>query len=244
MGTNADREAAGGSTRRMARHRYVSAVTVGVVVFLAVVIMGIAVQYHSALGFGGGAVLILLAAMSITPLVMDRRLDVLLEGEKRANRGAEAEEEVGRILVRLGSDFLVLHDIETPFGNIDHILISKISGAYVLETKSHRGSVEIRAQKLLLNGKGPEKDFVGQCLRNTFWLRAKITEIIGEEPWVTALLVFTNASVPPRPRIKGVRVVNKGYIRSVVSENGRKTQLAAPIWAARGRIEERLRDPS
>ena len=40
--------------------------------------------------------------------------------------------------------------------------MSKYHGIFLLETKSHRGQMQVSSNNLLVNGKLPEKDFVGQ----------------------------------------------------------------------------------
>ena len=105
-----------------------------------------------------------------------------------------------------------MHDIESPYGNIDHIVIGKNAGIFLLETKAHGGKVEVNGETLLVNGKLPEKDFIAQALRNSYWLRDEISQIVGDKPWITPILVFTNAFVPPTRPVKGVSIINKKYL--------------------------------
>ena len=113
-----------------------------------------------------------------------------LKEEKRAIRGARSEEKIGDMLTELSEDYLVLHDIDSPYGNIDHVVFSKRNGVFLIETKSHGGKVTVEGRTLLVNGKLPEKDFIAQALQNSFWLKKEIGNLIGPSPWITPILVF------------------------------------------------------
>ena len=107
----------------------------------------------------------MLVLIRVLPNIIEGRVDRKLKESKRANRGAVGEERIGDLLSSLTLDDWVLHDIECPNGNIDHIIISKTSGVFLIETKAHGGKVEINGDILLVNGKTPEKDFIAQTLR-------------------------------------------------------------------------------
>ncbi len=140
----------------------------------------------------------------------------------------------------MGEGFYVLHDIPNPYGNVDHIVLSEHHGIFLLETKSHRGKVQILDDRLLVNGKPPEKDFIGQVLGNTYWLKEKLTKISGTEVWIAPILVFTNAFVAPlNKRIKNVTITNKKYLESLLKET-RSTAASARVWEMREQITKTL----
>ncbi len=126
----------------------------------------------------------------------------------RAERGAKAEEQVDNLLDGLDDSYVVLNDIESPHGNIDHLVISQQNGIYLLETKSHWGKVTLQDNKILLNGQVTEKDFIKQALSNSYWVKEQVKAVTGLSPWITPVVVFTNAFVEYGPPIKGVRVMN------------------------------------
>ena len=93
--------------------------------------------------------------------------------------------------------------------------------------------------KVLVNGHEPEKDFVAQTLRNTYWLRDRIKSEMGVAAWINPVIVFTNASVEPTPPIKGVTIASKEFaLRILQRPLVRATDQA--IWENRERIREIL----
>ncbi|MCX7608372.1 MAG: NERD domain-containing protein [Anaerolineales bacterium] len=107
--------------------------------FLVIIIL--VLQNPKALGLVGLLVLLVLARL--VGELTDREIARKLKLEKHAIRGAEAEERIGEILDTLPSDtYYVLNDVESPYGNIDHIVIRKYCGIFLFETKAHRGKVK------------------------------------------------------------------------------------------------------
>jgi hypothetical protein len=231
---------AGRSTRKMARdrRRTTNLILIGVLILAGILFLTI--QNWQALGLGGGTVLVLLVLLRVLPDLLDKPIKRRKKEERRANRGAHAEEVVGSMLADLGEDYLVIHDIPSSYGNIDHVVIGKNTGVFLLETKAHGGKVEISNQQLLVNGKSPEKDFVAQVLKNTYWLRDEIEKITGSKVWITPVIVFTNAFVAPGKPIKGVIAVNKKYLPNVLHRRVNHDSGIAAIWDARQKIFKQL----
>jgi hypothetical protein len=231
---------AGKSTREMADRRRRNGILVGLLVLGILIVLGLFLLNAKAWGIGGTAILIILIAM--------RFLLDWLEGydrrsrkrEKQAIRGAKAEETVGSLLDTMGSDFFAIHDVSTPFGNIDHVVIGEHTGLFLIETKSHHGKVSVSGDQVLVNGKPPEKDFVKQILNNTYWLREKVTGLTNSRPWVTSVLVFTNAFVPVLPTIKGIQIINKRYLSKTISKDPKADERKAALWRARENIAAEL----
>lgn len=231
---------AGRSTRDMAARRHRNAILyacIGVLLTLIIVCM---ISNPNAFGLGGIGILLLLGALKILPDVLDGFLSKEIKKEKQAERGAAGEEIISDVLSELDDTYITLHDIESPYGNIDHIVISKDKGIFVIETKSHRGRVEIVDGQLLINGYPPEKDFIGQVLSNLYWLREKVKEITGIEVWIHPLLVFTNAFVVPGKPVRGVRLVNQKYLLSAISQTNGRVIEANKVWSLSERIMDRL----
>lgn len=159
-------------------------------------------------------------------------LDLFQKRENDADRGAEAEEAVAAILDRLPDNYMVLHDVPSAYGNIDHVVLRKDGAIFVIETKSTAGSVSQRHGKLLVNGRACEKDFVNQTLRNTFWVRDLIASEVGAMPWVSAALIFTRARVAVC-EMKNVRVMNACSLGQWMARTPAKPEVArraAPKW--------------
>jgi hypothetical protein len=229
---------AGQSTRRMARQRRNRAILYAAVGLGAIALLGLAIQHGSALGAGG--ILLLYAVLLALPRVLEKSMDRRMRRVEDAERGAKGEEAVGRILEGLGSDHLILHDVPSPFGNIDHVVIGRNAGVFLLETKAHGGRVDVIEGRLLLNRKPPDKNFIAQVLKNSYWLREEIGKVIGEEPWVTPFLVFTNAFVARVSPIKGVRIINKKFLLDAIRAESKGSPVNARLWDRRAELEARL----
>jgi hypothetical protein len=129
----------------------------------------------------------------------------------------------------------VLHDVDNPYGNIDHLVISRQAGIFMVETKSHRGTITTTEREILLNGHAPEKNFVAQSLRNSYWVCDEAERVIGQKPWIAAVVVFTNAFVKAGKPVKGVRVTNKKYLLNLLQKPTRASVTNALVWE-RGRV--------
>src|SRR5688572_11682148 len=119
---------AGQSTRDMARKRYKNRVRF-ILITAGIALLIIIISYNSnLLGIGGlGSLGLLLLARLVMDLG-DIKAKRMVKEEHRAVRGAKGEEKIGFILDTLGEDHLIIHDIESRYGNIDHIVVSKQSG--------------------------------------------------------------------------------------------------------------------
>jgi hypothetical protein len=211
-------------------------VGIGIIIVLAVLSKSVKLP-----GMGG---FILILLMLLIRAIMERQVNRTYKAARRAVRGAKAEEKVGELLDSLGDDYYVLHDVESPYGNIDHIVISRENGVFLIETKSHGGKVEILGDKVLVNEKPPEKGFVAQTLRNTCWFRDQIKQAAAIEIWVTPILLFTNAFVPLGRRVRGIHVINKKYLIDILQRESRGNALMNErMWEAREALTSILASP-
>jgi len=230
---------AGQSTREMAALRYKNRVWF-VLLTTGIVLLIILVAYHSnTLGIGGFGFVGLIILARLVMNYSDAGTKKMMKEERRAIRGAKGEEKVGSILESLGEEFLVIHDVLSPYGNIDHVVISKENGIFLLETKAHGGRVSVNNGHLLVNGYDPEKDFIAQTLNNTYWLRDKICNLIDVHVWVIPVLVFTNAFVEGTAPIKGVKIINKKYLLNTLQRPNTKAPNLV-IWEKREKIIKAL----
>jgi hypothetical protein len=230
---------AGASTREMASRRHKARVWFSLLMTGAVALILVAVSVAKAPGIGGGLAILALLIAARWILNYTRASErKMKKEERRAVRGARAEEKIGAILGDLGEGWLVMHDVPSPYGNIDHIVINRRGAVYLLETKAHGGRVSVANGRLLVNGHEPEKDFVAQALRNTYWLRDTVQEAAGIEAWITPLLVFTNAFVERTAPVKNVEIVNKKYLLSVLGRPTSRTQDG--VWESKEMIRRAL----
>ncbi|MDL1971046.1 MAG: NERD domain-containing protein [Candidatus Desulfofervidaceae bacterium] len=177
-----------------------------------------------AFGFSGLVVLLLGARMLAGNIFRktEKKATLLKKRQYQAARGAAAEESIGEILKQLPDDFVLLHDVPSPYGNIDHIVASKNHGIFLLETKSHYGKITTNGKDLLRDGQKFEKDFISQILKNTFWLRDEIKKKLGISVFINPILVFTSAFVAVKAPISGVTAVNKKYLINAITKEKSK----------------------
>jgi hypothetical protein len=89
-------------------------------------------------------------------------------------KGATGEAVVGFILNNFPDDFRVIHDLTTPYGNVDHVVIGP-SGTYIIDTKNWKGVVTADDNgELLLNGQPTQKPEVKNLTRRIMSIKEKI----------------------------------------------------------------------
>lgn len=71
---------------------------------------------------------------------------------------------------------------------------------------------------LLINFKMPEKDFIGQTLKNTYWLRDEAKKWTDTSVFIKPVIIFTNAFVKIPNPVKNISIVNKKYLNKVLTE--------------------------
>jgi hypothetical protein len=94
----------------------------------------------------------------------------------------------------------------------------------------------IENNTLYLNGHLTEKYFIAQTLKNSYWLRDKITEIVGIKIWIYPILVFTNAFVPFTNPVKGIKVINQKYLLTTIKNINSQSLANNILWDKRDSI--------
>lgn len=184
--SNRNREA-GKSTYEMARKRRKAMIIIAVVGVIIFVILLLTLNNTKALGIGGIGFLVLLFLVQAFPDFLDGILGKKQKEVKRAIRGADAEVKIDQLLGDLSEDYLVLNDLASPYGNIDHVVFSKDSGVFLIETKSHRGKVSVRDNVLYLNEHLTEKDFINQTLKTPTGLEKNSLRSLVSKPGLIPL---------------------------------------------------------
>lgn len=212
---------AGKSTKRLADKRYLGKVFVGLIGIFAIFLLTFMSLNLKVKGIVG---VILLGAIIIAMKIISRETDSGMTHfeklEARASKGANAEEEIGDLLKHLPDEFVVFHDIESRYGNIDHVVLNKSKDVFLLETKSHHGEVAYNGTNLLINSKPTEKDFISQALKNTYWLKEEIRKQSDLNIFIKPIIVFTNAFVKVPVPIKNVSIINKKYLIKELTAKG------------------------
>lgn len=114
-------------------------------------------------------------------------------------RGFVGESIVAQTLARFPDDFHVIHDITTPFGNIDHVVVGP-TGVFLLDAKNWRGIVAADGKgELLKNGRPTPKPEIRRFVSRIMSVRDKVKALVPHsDPYFKALLVFTAAHVEAR----------------------------------------------
>lgn len=230
---NAPENLPGHSARQIAKRRFRTAVLIALATIVLFLLCLSLLPYHYR-GIGNliSAVILFLAVIKVVVSFADDKIRASRKMERKALRGAQAEEAVGALLEQLPQPRAVFHDVNTGHGDIDHVVLSPAHGLILIETKSHHGTVEVQGETLLVKGFPPEKDFIKQTVRNTMWLHQRIKETSGFEVWVNAILVFANAFVPRIPPVRGIRLVNKKYLLKTIADLRPDPAIASKLWAA------------
>ncbi len=206
---------AGESVRHLADRRYIGRLKWGLACLAVIIAVVLILPGYKSIGaFITFAVFM---AMRIILEAADNKADEIIMPERLEAKGAP-EEEVGEILRKLPGDYAVFHDIETPYGVIDHVVLNKKNIVFLIETKSHHGTLTWDGQSLLLDAREPEKDFTGQTVRNLHWLKDRVRKETGFELYIHAVLVFTDASVKVWSPVKGVNFRDKKYLTDFMEQ--------------------------
>lgn len=227
---------AGASTHKMADKRYIIMLVFGFVGLGILSLMMALVNNAKAIGMGGIGILVVLIAMKIVPELFMKRIDQKSKEVIRARKGAHAEERVDDLFAGLSEDYFIINDVDSRYGNIDHVIIKRDAGIFLIETKSHHGKISVQDKTIYLNGHLAEKDFIAQTLNNAYWLRDKVKELFEPNVWIYPIIVFTNAFVPFTPPVKGIHVVNVKFLISTMEKIKNNNALNDQLWEKREEI--------
>ena len=128
-----------------------------------------------------------------------RRMDVPEKQRMDCQRAADGETLVAMKLDAFPDDFHVIHDLNTKFGNFDHIIVGP-TGVFILENKNWKGVVSADGNdELLLNGKPTDAPFVRRFLARILDVKEKVKTLTnGLDPYIQAVFVFPSAKVEAR----------------------------------------------
>lgn len=211
-----EKGSAGKSTRDLSDKRYNSRVVITLIGVSAIMLIVFFLPNLKGLGIAGLVVVFVL--MKLIMGITDQETRRYRKLERRASKGAKGEEKVGDLLRQLPEGYSIFHDIVSPYGNIDHVVLNDKDQIFLIETKSHHGEVIYNGTNLLINFKMPEKDLIGQTLKNTYWLRDEAKKWTDTSVFIKPVIVFTNAFVKIPNPVKNISIVNKKYLNKVLTE--------------------------
>lgn len=185
----------------------------------------------------GGEILFLTLGFGFIPDLVDGN------GEEGTRSGglSKLESEIRSLLDNLGEGFLVLHDLESPHGTIRHVVFSRGAGVVLIEAMPDRNRIALDHASVSCAGCGSGLHVLDVCTARAYWLRDRITEIVGEKPWISPILVVPNAFVPQDFKADGVHIVSKSSLASTLSAGSGRRRKSSLIWDARGLIADSLR---
>lgn len=171
----------------------------GAVYVLMVILWFVAPWTHTWILAWFGAIVLffaLMAAWNGQALYADQR-------RRQVKQGLEAEEIVAKRLNQLPDSFVVIHDVSIGRENIDHILVGQHC-LFLIETKSHQGQITVAPHGkraldwIFVNLRPVEKDFFGQLIRQTWFLKETLTPVFehASQHFVEGALCFTRAEIP------------------------------------------------
>ncbi len=206
----------------------------------AVIFLLFSLVFFKSIGkIGLPAIIVLLVGFKIFESYADKKTTHLAKRAKDADKGASGEEKVADVLLSLPDGFEVYNDVQFDGFNIDHVVASP-AGVFLIETKSHGGKVSNEGERLLLNGKAPEKDFLNQTWSQTYRLQDYLMENMNVEVKVRPIICFSTAFVEVRKPVKGIEVVNVGYLGKFLSRQGQKNLSPQMLSRIRVALKRKL----
>lgn len=175
--------------------------------------------------------LILIIAFACSLPFAIKKLNRVVETLERERlcfrKGATGEAVVGFVLNNFPDDFRVIHDLTTPFGNIDHVVIGP-SGAYVIDTKNWKGVVASDGNgELLLNGKSTQKTEIKNLTRRIMSIKEKINVLSSLDPYVQGVFAFPSAYVEAKWGATGyIHCVKDEQLYDYIVENKKGKKLS------------------
>jgi hypothetical protein len=175
------------------------------------------------------SLILIIAFAGALPVVlkkMNRRIDSLEREKLCFRKGAVGEAVVGYILDNFPDDFRIIHDLTTPFGNLDHVVIGP-SGAYVIDSKNWKGVVSADGKgELLLNGKPTQKSEIKNLQRRIMNIKDKIKVLSSLDPFVQGVFAFPSAYIDAKWGSTGyIHCVKDEQLHDYIVENKKSNKL-------------------
>jgi hypothetical protein len=142
-------------------------------------------------------------------------------------KGVMGEAVIGYILEGFPGGYRVIHDLSTPFGNIDHVVIGP-TGSYVIDAKNWKGVIGADGNgELLLNGKPTQKTEIKNLTRRIMSIKEKINVLSSLDPYVQGVFAFPSAYVEAKWGSTGyVHCIRDEQLYEYIVENKRSKKLS------------------
>jgi len=193
-----------GQSLEAAIHRIVNTVTALWILFPLLLWAIAAMEWWARANNIGRNPWLFIAAAVIATAIGGRRIYRARVRIKALKLGLAGERAVGQFLegLRVGGA-RILHDIQGDDFNIDHVVISS-RGIYCIETKTmtKRGPdsvVQYDGQRVLVDGRAPDRNPIKQVMAAAKWLSAQIEESTGKSFPVRPVVVYPGWFIESSP---------------------------------------------
>lgn len=197
--------------------------------FLILYVFGITIGFFS--GFMVGArknliTLLVIPLLLVLWMFIAKKLKSVETDRLKFRKGLMGEAVIGYILEGFPDDFCVIHDLSTPFGNLDHVIVGP-SGAYVIDAKNWKGVVSADGKgELLLNGKPTQKTECKNLSRRIMSIKEKIKALSSLDPYVQGVFAFPSAYIDAKWGTTGyVHCIKDEQLYDYIVENKRPNKL-------------------
>jgi hypothetical protein len=138
---------------------------------------------------------------------------------------------VSDIAALLPGNSVVVRDVASRYGKIDHLVIGENGAIFLIETNSHSGKITEEQGELRHDGRPFEKDFIRQTTTNAFGLREVLEDGLGISPRINAAIVFPRASVEVPRAVCGVEIINAAGLQKWMAKARGNPEVAKLIQA-------------
>lgn len=151
---------------------------------------------HSPVWALAAAFLALVLLLRFLFVLARRKIEGLEQAPLDLSGDAEAYDQVRNTLEELPDDFRVIHDLSTPFGKVDHVVVGP-TGVFVLATKAWKGEVTGDGNGELLWNHYPLDEPVLRLFAETVrGMKERIQPLAkGASPEFQPMFVFTAAAL-------------------------------------------------
>ena len=139
---------------------------------------------------------------------------------KQAQVGAEAEEQVGRLLEQL-PDWRIEHGMYFDgIGDVDFVVTSPVGRTFVIDVKSHRGVVGCEFGRLMIYGGGKSSNTIETKFLEKVKRQLEMVALFRGTRCIEPVLVFTRAEVPGSSCVMdGVTVLSSSILLEFLKKN-------------------------
>jgi hypothetical protein len=197
---------------------------------LLLYVFGISIGFLSGYMLGARQNLITLLVLPLLLLLWQffaKKFKAIETDRINFRKGVMGEAVIGYILEGFPDDYRVIHDLSTPFGNIDHVVIGP-AGAYVIDAKNWKGVVAADGSgELLLNGKPTQKTEIKNLTRRIMSIKEKINVLSSLDPYVQGVFAFPSAYVEAKWGTTGyIHCIRDEQLYEYIVENKRSKKLS------------------